>query len=215
MLVYGGHNNFEDMTYEVGPAPTYDRLKWLDVKFKLGLEFPNLPYLINHSNDLRITEFHAIYRYLGRELKIGSSDSQGRAYEEMIGDIFKDFVWPMGKIVCYSPNFESQKTGFIQQFPDLVLRPLEKWLKGDRTPRKWLGGKDLCYADFLLFEFIEQTSKLCGEMYEKFPELTRFYKAFKVLEPLQNYFKNAVLNILSTIRWHHSSSNIFINFFYY
>ncbi|ETO04563.1 hypothetical protein RFI_32834, partial [Reticulomyxa filosa] len=167
-----------------------DRSKWLDVKFKLGLEFPNLPYLIDHTHsfDKQHKLHKLVTRYLGRELKIGSSDSQGRAYEEMIGDIFKDLFGQWGRL-CYSPNFESQKTGFIQQLPDLV-RPLEKWLKGDRTPRKWLGGKDLCYADFLLFEFIEQTSKLCGEVYEKFPELTRFYKAFKALEPLQNYFKN-------------------------
>jgi len=182
ILAYGGQSNFEDVTYELGP-------QWFDVKFKMGLDFPNLPYLIDHTNKVRLTESHAIYRYLARELKIGSSDSQGRAYEEMIGDTFKDLFGQWTQL-CYSKDFESLKDGFIKKLPDL-LGPLESWLKGADTdaPRKWLGGKNLCYADFILFEFIDQTSKLCGHVYEKFPELTRFYKAFKALEPLQDFFK--------------------------
>ena len=31
---------------QCGPGPTYDRSAWMDVKFTLGFDFPNLPYYI-------------------------------------------------------------------------------------------------------------------------------------------------------------------------
>ena len=37
--------DYEDVVYECGDAPDFDRSAWMDVKFNLGLEFPNLPYL--------------------------------------------------------------------------------------------------------------------------------------------------------------------------
>jgi len=187
MLAYGACK-FNDVVYEQGDAPEYSRAKWFDVKFTLDLDFPNIPYLIDHKQDLRITESHAIYRYLGRELKIGSTVSQERAYEEMVGDLFKD-LFNKWTGLCYSRDFESTKSAYVKQLPESI-QLLEKYLKGNRSPRKWLGGQDLCYSDFMLFEFIDQTSKLCPEVYESFPELTRFYKAFKELKPLQDFFKS-------------------------
>nr|AAB19398.1 glutathione S-transferase subunit Yb5 [mice, liver, Peptide, 37 aa] [Mus sp.] len=35
----------------MGVAPDYDRSQWLE-KFKLGLDFPNLPYLIDGSHKI-------------------------------------------------------------------------------------------------------------------------------------------------------------------
>ena len=46
--------DFVDKLYEVGEAPGYDRSCWYDVKYTLGLEFPNLPYLID--GDIKLTE---------------------------------------------------------------------------------------------------------------------------------------------------------------
>lgn len=57
---------------EVGPhlvlsltAPDYDRSQWLDVKFKLDLDFPNLPYLVDGKN--KITQSNAILCYIARK----------------------------------------------------------------------------------------------------------------------------------------------------
>ncbi|GAB1287995.1 Glutathione S-transferase [Apodemus speciosus] len=46
-------------------TPDYDRSQWLNEKFKLGLDFPNLPYLIDGSP--KVTQSNAILRYLGRK----------------------------------------------------------------------------------------------------------------------------------------------------
>ena len=44
--------NFADITYEQGGAPDFSRAAWTDVKETLGLEYPNLPYLIDRLKGL-------------------------------------------------------------------------------------------------------------------------------------------------------------------
>ncbi|TOF72058.1 hypothetical protein CGJ15_27680, partial [Vibrio parahaemolyticus] len=64
MLEYLG-TEYEEKFYNFGPAPDFDRSEWLNEKFKLGLDLPNLPYYID--GDIKITQSHAILRHLGRQ----------------------------------------------------------------------------------------------------------------------------------------------------
>ena len=50
--------DFEDTLYEAGDAPDFDKSCWTDVKETLGLEYPNLPYLID--GETKLTETVAI-----------------------------------------------------------------------------------------------------------------------------------------------------------
>lgn len=52
--------DFEDKRYEVGPAPKFDESSWLNEKYKLGLDFPNLPYYID--GNLKLTQV-STYNY--------------------------------------------------------------------------------------------------------------------------------------------------------
>jgi glutathione S-transferase len=61
-LAYSGITDYEMVEYEVGDAPEYDTSSWFNVKPTLGLDFPNIPYLID--GDLKLTETLAIHRYL-------------------------------------------------------------------------------------------------------------------------------------------------------
>ena len=54
--------DYDMVEYEAGPAPDFDRSAWTDVKFTLGMDFPNLPYLFD--GELKLTETNAIHRYL-------------------------------------------------------------------------------------------------------------------------------------------------------
>ncbi len=38
---------YNNLMYVTGPAPNYDKSTWLDEKYNLGLDFPNLPYWID------------------------------------------------------------------------------------------------------------------------------------------------------------------------
>ena len=53
---------YQMVEYEQGDAPKYSRDQWLQEKYNLGLDFPNLPYLID--GDVALTETIAIHKYI-------------------------------------------------------------------------------------------------------------------------------------------------------
>ncbi|CAG7830666.1 unnamed protein product, partial [Allacma fusca] len=56
--------NYEDKRYYHGGPPDYSNDDWLQVKFSLGLDFPNIPYWIDDK--VKLTESRAVFRYLAR-----------------------------------------------------------------------------------------------------------------------------------------------------
>merc|ERR1712168_1172478 len=64
LLEYSGAD-YKDIRYKCGDPPGFDLSDWTNVKFKLGLDFPNLPYCID--GDIKVTLSNAILRYLGRK----------------------------------------------------------------------------------------------------------------------------------------------------
>lgn len=62
--------NFEEKRYEATwneETQEWDRSHWLDEKFNLGLEYPNLPYLLDE--DVKLTETLAIMQYIAKKWK--------------------------------------------------------------------------------------------------------------------------------------------------
>ena len=77
---------FNDEMYEQGEGPDYDQSKWLQVKEKLDLSLPNLPYYID--KDIKITESSAIMRYICRKYKpelLGQTDQERSVVDMMEG----------------------------------------------------------------------------------------------------------------------------------
>uniref|UniRef100_A0A3B5LEB5 glutathione transferase n=1 Tax=Xiphophorus couchianus TaxID=32473 RepID=A0A3B5LEB5_9TELE len=67
--------NYKEKFYVVGDAPGFDKSCWFNEKFKLGLDFPNLPYLIDGDN--KVTQSMAILRYLARKNNLcGDTEEQ-------------------------------------------------------------------------------------------------------------------------------------------
>merc|ERR1712088_124538 len=84
LLEYAGAK-YTDKRYNCGDAPGFDLSDWTNVKFKLGLDFPNLPYLID--GNIKVTQSNAILRYLGRKFGFDG--------------------------LSYNPDFDNLKPGYV------------------------------------------------------------------------------------------------------
>ena len=63
LLEYSEHP-YEEVIYEQGGPPKFSSESWTSVKDSLGLDFPSLPYLIDPSNDTKLTDVYAIMQYI-------------------------------------------------------------------------------------------------------------------------------------------------------
>ena len=89
LLEYTEHP-WEDVLYEQGDPPNYSIESWLQVKNTLGLDFPNVPYLID--GDVKITEQNAMMLYICHSYApelLGESPEQ-KAEIDMLSGILKE-----------------------------------------------------------------------------------------------------------------------------
>ena len=83
---------WDDVTYEQGDAPTYSIECWTSVKNTLGLDFPNIPYLIDPNENVNITDTLAIMTYLCTQYapELLGSTIEVRAETDMLYSHLKD-----------------------------------------------------------------------------------------------------------------------------
>merc|ERR1712117_992009 len=93
MMLYYAGVQYKEVMYEA-------RNEWYDIKFKMDLGFPNIPYLIDHHTNIRCTESLAIYSYVARTLGIGSQSDPERLYNDMVIGFLKD-MWRAWIELCY------------------------------------------------------------------------------------------------------------------
>ncbi|KAF7484877.1 hypothetical protein GHT09_003577 [Marmota monax] len=127
-------SSYEEKKYTMGDAPDYDRSQWLHEKFKLGLDFPNLPYLIDGPH--KITQSNAILRYLARKHNLCGETEEEKIrvdiLENQIMDVRMHFI-----MLCYNPDFEKKKPEYLEAMPEMIKlfsqflgkRP---WFAGDK-----------------------------------------------------------------------------------
>ena len=81
LLTFTGEQ-FEEVIYEQGDGPEYSRHEWLEVKEKLGLPFPNLPWL--KDGDVKLTHSVAILRYIAAKHSMLGSSAEEQAKADMV-----------------------------------------------------------------------------------------------------------------------------------
>lgn len=178
LLEYTG-TKFEDKYYVCGEAPGYDKSCWFDVKFTLGLDFPNLPYYID--GDVKLTESSAILRHVARQHDLMGKTEEERYRADMMEYTISDFR--MGFVrLCYGPDFETAKTKYLETLPD-KLKGFSEYL----GTRKWFAGENLTYPDFIAYEIFDQVLLLAPACLDAFPNLKQFQKQFEELEPVKAY----------------------------
>ena len=183
MFYYCGVD-FEDVTYDVGPAPEFDRSAWFSVKPSMPHDYPNLPYLID--GDVNLTETAAIMKYIAHKWKpeLLGATSVEYANAEMI-------AYHLGvlKSKATGPSYSSpdgnREVILAQCWP--VLDGLVKF-RGNKT---WLAGDNLTWLDFYFFEVVEQLHHLSNStIFEKYPSLVAYHKAFLELPGIAEAWKD-------------------------
>ena len=128
--------------------------KWFsETKESLGLDFPNLPYLID--GDVKLTESLAILRYLGRKFDMMPDDlAKGDMVELVVNGQRSDLTK-----ISYSPDFENLKEGFITKFKVF----LERFVAFSVKP--FIFGSKVTYIDILAFAYLDQIRALTPESF--------------------------------------------------
>uniref|UniRef100_A0A4W2D2P4 Glutathione S-transferase n=1 Tax=Bos indicus x Bos taurus TaxID=30522 RepID=A0A4W2D2P4_BOBOX len=208
--------NYEERQYSVGDAPDYDRSQWLDEKFKLGLDFPNLPYLIDGTH--KLTQSNAILRYIARKhnlcewvwswgqghqwpcpglgcngrlrVNLCCVATGGETEEEMIRvDILENQVMDVRLAmarICYSPDFEKLKPGFLKEIPEKI-----KLFSEFLGKRPWFAGDKLTYVDFLVYDVLDMHRIFEPKCLDAFPNLKDFISRFEGLKKISAYMKSS------------------------
>jgi len=183
LLEYAGFP-YVDKRYSVGPAPEFSREEWLKEKFNLGLDFPNLPYLID--GDIKITQSNACYRYIANKAGLYGKTDKDRAYVDMLADQVMDFRNAVVR-VCYSQD-EAVYQHYINEALPQHLANFEKFLSnGNKT---WLIGDSLTFPDFHLYELLDQNATLFQGSLDKYPALIAYTKRFAELPKIKEYINS-------------------------
>ncbi|MEE6512427.1 hypothetical protein FKM82_019410 [Ascaphus truei] len=180
LLEYTG-TLYEEKLYVTGDAPDYDQSQWLDEKEKLGLDFPNLPYLLDE--DVKLTQSNAILRYIAR--KHGRGELEGEKLrvdlmENQVMDFQRDLV-----TIAYNPLFETLKGPYLEKLP-VALTRFSHFL-GDGA---WIAGEKITFADFLMYDVLDQHRMLEPTCLQNFTNLQDFLTRIEALPPVAAYMKS-------------------------
>ena len=183
MFFYVGVD-FEDVTYEIGEAPGFDKSCWFGVKPSMPHQYPNLPYLID--GDVNLTETAAIMKYIAHKWKpsLLGANSAEYAFAEMLS-------YHVGVL-------KSAVTGPSYSSPDgdreAILAkcyPLLEGILKFKGKNPWLVGESLTWLDFAFFELVEQLNHMAsGKLLEKYPELAPYHQSFLELPGIAEAWKD-------------------------
>ncbi|XP_036128358.1 glutathione S-transferase Mu 1-like [Molossus molossus] len=176
-------SSYEEKKYTMGDAPDFDRSQWLSEKFKLGLDFPNLPYLIDGAH--RLTQSNAILRYIARKHNLC-----GETEEEKIRvDILENEIMDIRMYhirTCYSPDYEKVKPEFLKVLPE-KMKLFSQFL----GKRSWFAGDKLTYVDFLAYDLLDIMRMFEPKCLDVFSNLKDFLVRFEGLKKISAYMKSS------------------------
>ena len=181
LLNYTG-TQFEDCRLTMGPAPDYDKSNWTDIKFSLGLDFPNLPCYID--GDIKITQSNAILRHIARKHDLVGKTEKEKAMVDMMADQSMDFRNGWVRL-CYNADFSNLKATYLKSLPETLQR-FSEFLGS----KKWFAGDSLTFVDFVMYELLDQHKLLSPNCLKEFENLKSFTERFEALPRIAAYMKS-------------------------
>ena len=161
-------------------------------KNNLGLEYPNLPYLID--GDLKITEMEAIATYIATKanrMDIFGKNDLDRVRIVMLKGVLTD-IQSIGMGLCFQPDFEESKISILKEKIYPFFERLSKSL-GEKV--YFLGY--ITYADFYFYWISMVIKRIEPKLYESYPNLNGLIDRIDNCEMIISY-KNSERNMPRT-----------------
>jgi glutathione S-transferase len=182
LLLEHGGIEYDQKLYVQGDGPDFSRADWMDVKFSLGLDFPNLPYYI--EGDFKITESWAIYRYVANKIGLVLTDPKEQALADMAqGNV--DAFRSKFLMLCYRPGeagFEAARATYLESLPS-SLESFSAFL----GKKKWLAGNNLSFVDFAFAEILDHCRLMNPNCYDKYSNIQSYLDRFFSMEKIASY----------------------------
>lgn len=183
LLKYAGEE-FEDKRYAVTVTqgengPVYNRDSWLNEKFTLGYDFPNLPYYTDGT--VKVTQTNAIMRIIARKHNLCGLTDAERAHVDMCADQVMDMRHGLVRL-CYNPKYNDLKAGYLKELPD-KLKLFEQYLGN----KDFLVGDKPTFPDFHLYEMLDQHVLMVPDCLKEFPKLTAYKHRFEELPAIKAF----------------------------
>lgn len=190
LILHYTKTSFIDKRYETGQAPDYNREKWLSEKFTLGLDFPNLPYLID--NDVKMTQSKAILYYLGDKFHLMGTNLEEEAHVMMLCEQAYDLHIQFATF-CYGPNGDSatERKKFVETNLSDYLIKFDDYLKKYHT--KFIVGNQATIADFQVYDCLDICFLLDDEniLSKKFVHIQQFLENIRQLPELKDFIEKS------------------------
>lgn len=186
LLLHYTKTPFTNKLYPVGDAPNFKRDEWLKDKNSLGLDFPNLPYLID--GDLKLSQARTILTHLGRKFNLIGNNERETALIELLLDQSNDLRQELNNVCYRAINFDSVRKKFCTETLPIHLKLFEAFLV--RHKKKWLISDTLTIADFQFFEYLDHCWLISNNNWADYPKILAYMKAFRELPELQKYLHN-------------------------
>ncbi|KAM3934493.1 glutathione S-transferase Mu 1-like [Leptodactylus fuscus] len=181
LLEYTG-TPYEEKRYVEGDAPDYDKSQWLDEKEKLGLDFPNLPYLLD--GDVKLTQSNTILRYIASKHGLCGNTENEKNFVSLFENELMDFRMQIA-LLSYNPEFEKLRGPYLEKLPNTLAR-YSRFL----GERHWFVGNKITLADFLIYDALDQHQILDPTCLQNFKNLQDFLARFEALPAIAAYLKS-------------------------
>ncbi|GBN57159.1 Glutathione S-transferase Mu 1 [Araneus ventricosus] len=158
--------------------------EWINEKFSLGFDFPNLPYY--KEGDFKLTQSLAIFRYLARKHGLAGKTDEEKDRISMAEQQSRDFRAVLRAFVG-DGDYETRKGEFLENTVSVLFKQWEKFL-GDR---KFLAGDELTYVDFMVYENLDFYRLFHATVLDDFPTLKAYFNRVKNLPEMQKYLNSS------------------------
>lgn len=183
MLLHYSGQEWVNQEYKIGDAPDFSREDWFSKKFTLGLDFPNLPYLID--GDVKLTQSIAILRYLARKFDLYPTEPELQTRADLLEQEFFDYRIAITRVV-YNPSVDEKTFAELLKNLEVRVKALSKFFGNG----PWALGSKFSYIDFILYDILKLLEELETDLVKPHANLVNFTEQFAALPKIASFFSD-------------------------